>query len=207
MKNICYLFLILFFLSSCQSRTMRETKECIKAKVLTKLERLYLLPTDSVMNMYDLSNDSIVNFPDLSPYTIKSLDLSYNLLDTIIPRFLPKGLEKINLSHNKYSGWLWVYENTMCTLKELDISYNALAKIYVGEPLYRIIVSHNDLVKVDINHKHIQYLDISYNSNMSERVTFNPERIDTIVREGVANGRRLISPNTPPLPHPTFLAE
>lgn len=85
----------------------------------------------------------------------------------------------------------------MHTLKELDISYNALTKIYIGEPLYRIIVSHNDLVEVDINHRHIQYLDISYNPNMSERVTFSPERIDTIIREGVANGKQLITPNAP----------
>lgn len=75
MKNMRYLFLISLFLSSCQSRTMRETKECIKAKVLTKLERLYLLPTDSVMNMYDLSNDSIVDFPDLSARSILLISL------------------------------------------------------------------------------------------------------------------------------------
>ena len=76
-----------------------------------------------------------------------------------------------------------------------------------GGPLYRIIVSHNDLSSVCLNHKNIQYLDISYNSNMSERVTFNPAKIDTIVREGVADGKRLLAPNAPPLPHPTFILE
>lgn len=64
---------------------------------LTKLETLFLLPYDSVMDYYDLSNDSIVNFPDLSAFTIKSLDLSYNLLETINPFFLPKGVERLNL--------------------------------------------------------------------------------------------------------------
>lgn len=198
-KNASYLFLLLLLLLSCQPRIKRESKEekDVVVKELTKLEQLYLLPNDSVMNAYNLSSDSIIDFPDLSGYTIKALDLSGNLLDTIITQYLPKGLEKLNLSHNRYSGQLRIIENTMHTLKELDISYNALVEIYVGEPLFRIIVSHNDLVEVDINHKNIQYLDISYNSNMTERVTFSPERIDTILREGVADGKRLISPNAP----------
>lgn len=177
-----------------KANTLELSQEEIK---LTKLEKLLLLPQDSLIFSYDLSNDSLRTFPDLSAYTIKTLDLSGNMLDTIIPHYLPKGLDKLNLSHNRYSGQLRIIENTMHTLKELDISYNALKTIYVGEPLYRIIVSHNDLVEVDINHRHIQYLDISYNSNMSERVTFSPEKIDTIIREGVADGKQLVSPNAP----------
>lgn len=177
-----------------KANTLELSQEEIK---LTKLEKLLLLPQDSLIFSYDLSNDSLRTFPDLSAYTIKTLDLSGNMLDTIIPHYLPKGLDKLNLSHNKYRGQLRILENSMHTLKELDISYNALKTIYIGEPLYRIIVSHNDLVEVDINHRHIQYLDISYNSNMSERVTFSPERIDTIIREGVADGKQLVSPNAP----------
>lgn len=177
-----------------KANTLELSQEEIK---LTKLEKLLLLPQDTLIFSYDLSNDSLRTFPDLSAYTIKTLDLSGNMLDTIIPHYLPKGLDKLNLSHNKYRGQLRILENSMHTLKELDISYNALKTIYVGEPLYRIIVSHNDLVEVDINHRHIQYLDISYNSNMSERVTFSPERIDTIIREGVADGKQLVSPNAP----------
>lgn len=177
-----------------KANTLELSQEEIK---LTKLEKLLLHPQDSLIFSYDLSNDSLRTFPDLSAYTIKTLDLSGNMLDTIIPHYLPKGLDKLNLSHNKYRGQLRILENSMHTLKELDISYNALKTIYIGEPLYRIIVSHNDLVEVDINHRHIQYFDISYNSNMSERVTFSPERIDTIIREGVADGKQLVSPNAP----------
>lgn len=177
-----------------KANTLELSQEEIK---LTKLEKLLLLPQDSLIFSYDLSNDSLRTFPDLSAYTIKTLDLSGNMLDTIISHYLPKGLDKLNLSHNKYRGQLRILENSMHTLKELDISYNALKTIYVGEPLCRIIVSHNDLVEVDINHRHIQYLDISYNSNMSERVTFSPEKIDTIIREGVADGKQLVSPNAP----------
>lgn len=87
------------------------------------------------------------------------------------------------------------------------MSHNALNRIDISPPLYRINVSYNDLAIIDLNHKNIQYLDISYNSNMSERVTFNPAKIDTIVREGVADGKRLLAPNAPPLPHPTFISE
>ena len=207
MKNAGLIFFVLLFLLSCHAGSKKGTLEYVSVKKLTKLEHLFLLPSDSVMNAYDLSNDSIVSFPDLSAYTIKTLNLSGNLLDTIIPHFLPKKLEILNLSHNRYSGQLRIKEGTICALREIDLSYNALSSIYVGGPLYRIIVSHNDLFEVDINHKNIQYLDISYNSNMSERVTFNPAKIDTIVREGVADGKRLLAPNAPPLPHPTFILE
>lgn len=197
MKNISYILLVSFLLLSCSVGNKKETTQQFPMKEPTKLEMLFMLPFDSVINHYDLSNDSIVEFPDLSAYTINSLDLSNNLLDTIIPHFLPKEIEKLNLSHNKYSGQLKIMEKTFYTLKELNISHNKLIRIYVGDPLYRIVVSHNDLVEVDIDHRNIQYLDISFNSNMPERVTFNPMLIDTIIREGVANGKPLIVPNGP----------
>lgn len=197
MRNIIHILLMHMILLSCQPINNNSINKSVDVTKLNKLEQLFLLPIDSVMCSYDLSNDSFMDFPILSAYTIKALDLSGNMLDTIIPHYLPKGLDKLNISHNRYRGQLRILENSMHTLKELDISYNALTKIYIGEPLYRIIVSHNDLVEVDINHRHIQYLDISYNPNMSERVTFSPERIDTIIREGVANGKQLITPNAP----------
>ena len=197
MKYLTYILLFSPFLLSCRMGIKNESGKQPLTKELTKLERLFLLPYDSVMVYYDLSNDNIENFSNLSAYTIKTLDLSGNLLDTIVPHLLPKKLEKLNLSHNRYSGQLKIKEGTICTMREIDLSYNALTNIYVGGPLYCIIVSHNDLVEVDLNHKNIQYLDISYNSNMSERVTFNPEKIDTIVREGVADGKRLLALNAP----------
>lgn len=195
MKKVYFTFLL--FLFSCQFGSKNGIVESTSVKESTKLEQLLALSVDSVIATCDLSNDSIVDFPDLSAYSIKTLDLSGNLLDTIIPRFLPKKLEKLNLSHNQYSGWLKIKKNSFSTLKELNLSYNKLKRIYVSDPLYRIILSYNDLTDVDVNHKNIQYLDVSYNSNMSERVTFNPTIIDTIIREGVANGKPLISPNQP----------
>ena len=195
MKNIIYILLVSFLLS-CGMMSKKEAIDQLPTNELTKLETLFLLPYDSVMDYYDLSNDSIVNFPDLSAFTIKSLDLSHNLLDTINPLFLPKGLEKLNLSHNLYCGFILIKKNTIPSLKELDMSHNALNRIDISPPLYRINVSYNDLAIIDLNHKNIQYLDISYNSDISERVSFEPLWIDTLVRDGVADGKRLLGPMT-----------
>lgn len=194
MKHVVYTFIVVFLLLSCRVSNKKETAGQAPVRELAKLEKLLLLPRDSVMATYDLSNDSIMAFPDLSDYTIISLNLSYNLLDTIIPEFLPKSLERLCLSHNRYSGYLEMHKPKMPTLKELDISFNSLTRIGIGDPLYRLIVSHNDLGDIDINHKNLQYLDISYNSNMSEKVSFEPLWIDTIIREGVADGKRLLGP-------------
>lgn len=114
--NIIFFALLLL---SCNSGSNKRKAEVER---FTKLEEFLLLPFDSVMNMYDLSNDSIVDFPDLSSYTIKSLNLSGNLLDTIIPHFLPKGLERLNLSNNKYKGSVNIRRYTIPSLKEVDLS-------------------------------------------------------------------------------------
>lgn len=196
MKYLICILLFSPFLLSCRMGIRNESGKQPLTKELTKLEKLFWLPYDSVMVYYDLSNDNIENFPNLSAFTIKSLDLSHNLLDTINPLFLPKGLEKLNLSHNLYCGFILIRKNTIPYLKELDMSHNALNRIDIAPPLYRINVSYNDLNVIDLNHKDIQYLDISYNSDISERVSFEPLWIDTLVRDGVADGKRLLGPLT-----------
>ena len=196
MKYLICILLFSPFLLSCRMGIRNESGKQPLTKELTKLEKLFWLPYDSVMVYYDLSNDNIENFPNLSAFTIKSLDLSHNLLDTINPLFLPKGLEKLNLSHNLYCGFILIRKNTIPYLKELDISHNALNRKDIAPPLYRINVSYNDLNVIDLNHKNIQYLDISYNSDISERVSFEPLWIDTLVRDGVADGKRLLGPLT-----------
>ena len=75
MKNIGYVFFF-FFLISCKVGNKNKVVELPVVEELTKLEKLFLLPQDSVMDYYDLSNDSIVAFPDLSGYIIKSINLS-----------------------------------------------------------------------------------------------------------------------------------
>ncbi|WP_302121259.1 hypothetical protein [Bacteroides caecimuris] len=194
MKNAGLIYFVLLFLLSCHSGSKKGTLEYVSVKKLTKLEHLFLLPSDSVMNMYDLSNDSIVDFPDLSSYTVKSLNLSGNLLDTIIPHFLPKGLERLNLSNNKYKGSVNVRRYTIPSLKEVDLSYNTLDSIRITEPLYRIILSHNNLVFIGLNQKNVQYIDVSYNIHLNRLVRFEPSLIDTVISEGVAGGKPLIGP-------------
>ena len=206
MKKTIYITVLLSFLFSCKSeRKQNDTEQTAIPEVkLSKLEQLYLLPTDSVLNFYDLSNDSITEFPDLSAYRIRSLDLSYNLIDenliteTVIALF-PQGIEVLSLSNNKLSGDFFISLKSMkeqdsYTLKELDVSYNKLNKLATGFPLYRIIASHNDLTYINFNSKNTQYLDISYNPNLSNKINFDPYNIDTIVRVGIANDKPLDGP-------------
>ncbi len=40
----------------------------------------------------------------------------------------------------------------------------------------------------------INYLDISYNTHLSNQVDFHPSEIDTVIREGVADGKPLVGP-------------
>ena len=87
MKYLIYILLFSPFLLSCRMGIRKESSKQPWTKELTKLKKLFLLPYDSVMVHYDLSNDNVENFPNLSAFTIKSLDLSHNLLDTITPLF------------------------------------------------------------------------------------------------------------------------
>lgn len=183
-----------FLLLSCQVDKKSKVVDVSVSGKMTKLERLYLLSHDSILQSYDLSNDSITHFPNLSKYTINNLDLSGNLLDTLIIDFLPKKLERLNLSYNYYKGKVKIYENTLPDLKELDISHNELEVIVIFEPLQRIILSYNNFGLISLNHEHLHYLDVSYNSRLTQEVSFEPTQIDTVVREGVAEGKRLYGP-------------
>ncbi len=157
-----------------------------------KLERLHQISPDSVIAHYDLSGDSLKEFPDLSGYTIRSLDLSHNQLDTIIPERLPTGLEKLDLSHNRLEGELEVKKKSMPTLRELDLSYNKLEGISVRERnLQKLILAHNNLYeRVDVEaegYDNIWYLDVSHNENLHLNKKTFPKKdlgIDTFLVEG-----------------------
>lgn len=194
MKKIIYLLLVSLLILSCGMRNKKEVTQQLPVKEFTKLEELYLLPYDSVMDYCDLSDDSIVDFPNLSVYTIRSLNLSGNLLNIIVPQFLPKGLEDLDISNNRYKGYVNIRRYTIPSLKELNLSYNSLDSIRVTEPLYRVDLSHNNLVFIGLNQEHMQYLDVSYNIHLSRLVRFEPSLIDTVISEGVAGGKSLIGP-------------
>lgn len=209
--NKIYIFLIVLLSFSCTGKGQRKQpeSEIVEEKKLSKLELLMLLPRDSVMVYYDLSNDSISEFPDLSDYTIKSLDLSHNLLDTVIVNYLPKGIIILDLSYNYFCkifklkidddwrpDWKKLYEET--TLREINLSHNKLTGIDIGFPLRKIVVSYNDITYIDFSHFNIEYLDISNNPNLSNVVQFDPYVIDTIIRDNIANDKELVPSNWDP---------
>ena len=205
--NKIYIFLIVLLSFSCTGTGQRKQpeSEIVEEKKLSKLELLILLPRDSVMDYYDLSNDSIADFPNLSDYTIKSLDLSYNLLDTVIVDFLPKEIVTLNLSYNSfcnvftfridpqwqlhYSERRKLYEKS--TIREIDLSHNRLTGIDIGFPLREIDISYNDITYINFNHGNIEYIDISHNPNLSNVVGFDPYMVDTIIRNNISNDKKL----------------
>ena len=160
---------------------------------LSKLERLRQEPPVRIMDRYDLSGDSLTEFPDLSMYAIRSLDLSHNLLDTIRSERLPLGLVNLDMSHNRLSGKLTVKYLALPHLHELDLSYNALTAISLTNYVDRIILSHNKLGwKIELGEIYrIPYVDISYNENIYKAVRFDPEKVDTLVCEGLPGGDRV----------------
>lgn len=194
MRIISYILLVFMILLSCQPKNKSSINKDVDVAKLTKLEKLFLLPIDSIIYSYDLSNDSIIDFPDLSAYTIKTLDLSGNMLDTIIPHHLPNKLECLNLSNNRYKGYVNIRRYTIPFLKEVDLSNNSLDSIRITEPLYRILLAHNNLVSIGLNQKNVRYLDVSYNIHLNRLVRFEPSLIDTVISDGVAGGKNLLGP-------------
>ena len=194
MKRTIYFILSLCLLAGC-----RQAPKPVE-QPLSKLEQLYRICPDSVMEFFDLSNDSLTEFPDLSRYVIRSLNLSHNLLDTVIPERLPLGIEKLDLSYNCFRDTLEIGDVlrdeknipippfriiVIPTLADLDLSHNSLRYLLVwGSLLRRLDVSHNDSLD-DINiSRDLQYLDVSYDRNLG-RLAFDPRRIDTLVQEGI----------------------
>ncbi|RNC64973.1 hypothetical protein [Proteiniphilum sp. X52] len=209
--NRIYICLMLLPLFSCTGGTsQKQTGEhTVAAEKQSKLERLMQLPRDSVIDYFDLSYDSISDFPDLSDYAIKSLDLSNNRLDTVIVDYLPREIVTLNLSYNSFHKIFefdidpqWqltererrkLYDKA--TIREIDLSHNRLTGIDIGFSLRKIIVSHNDITYINFSHGNIQYIDISYNPNLSNVVQFDPYVIDTVIRDHIANDKKLIPSN------------
>jgi hypothetical protein len=193
MKKAYFVLISIVVLISCRENRKISGQQTESTKEPGKLEFLSTLPVDSIIDFYDLSNDSIREFPDLSGYTIKSLDLSNNELDTFIVNFLPKGIEKLNLSNNLLRNFYILetkssYEN----LKEIDISENRISSVSIGLPVRKINASHNELTSISFSHKNIEYVDVSYNPNLSNVVGFDPYKIDTVIHNNIANNRKLI---------------
>ncbi|RNC64975.1 hypothetical protein D7D25_08740 [Proteiniphilum sp. X52] len=178
---------------SCRENRKISEQQTESGKEPGKLELLLTFPVDTVIDFYDLSNDSIREFPDLSVYTIKSLDLSHNEIDTFIVDFLPKGIEKLNLSNNLLRNfYILEIKPPSNNLKEIDASHNRISSVSIGVPIRKINASHNELTSISFSHKNIEYVDVSYNPNLSNVVGFDPYKIDTVIHNNIANNRKLI---------------
>ena len=195
-----------FFICSC-SNTYKD---------YSKLEQLHRVHPDSVMDYYDLSDDSLKEFPDLSRYVIRSLDLSHNQLDSIIPERLPLGLERLELSHNRIEGLWYVKPYSFPTLKVLNLSHNRLEgslimrrnaffnlteadlshnklEGFIGPYLRKLVLAHNRL-DYELEAAVTDYLDVSYNKDLYPRLSPNMDGVDTLVRTGAAGGKPLSFP-------------
>jgi hypothetical protein len=192
MKKAYFVLISIVVLISCRENRKISGQQTESTKEPGKLEFLSTLPVDSIIDFYDLSNDSIREFPDLSGYTIKSLDLSHNEIDTFIVDFLPKGIEKLNLSYNLLRKVITPEIKPYNNLKEIDISHNRISFVYIAEPVRKINASHNELTSISFSHKNIEYVDVSYNPNLSNVVGFDPYKIDTVIHNNIANNRKLI---------------
>ena len=190
MKTLIGLMFILPLLASCK----QGQKPQPIPEELTKLERLYRIRPDSVMKHYDLSNDSLTEFPDLSRYVISSLDLSHNLLDTIIPERLPLGIERLDVSYNRLKGRFLIKDKSLPTLRELNVSHNCLELLGVSGNLQRLNMSHNKINYINLGK--MQYADVSYN-DLDEIgnyiiVDFWPVWVDTLIHEGIKEGKKIV---------------
>lgn len=163
-----------------------------------------------MMDCYDLSGDSLKEFPDLSRYMIRSLNLSHNQLDTIIPERLPLGLERLdlshnrieglwyvkpysfptlrvlNLSHNRLEGSLIMHRSSFFSLTEVDLSHNRLEG-FIGPRLRKLVLAHNRL-DYELDAAVTDYLDVSYNKDLYPRLSPNMDGVDTLVRTRLREG-------------------
>lgn len=145
-------------------------------KPLNKLTIFLSQQKDSIISFLDLSNDSIRSFPDLSAYTICELDISYNLIDTLDWKLLPKGIRTLNISHNKLKELhLGYYECAFdigssyvsTSIKKLNCSYNIITRFFfAGEP-DTLLINNNDLVVFEVvgPETKTKYLDVSDNND------------------------------------------
>lgn len=211
MMTKIYLLLLLALGPSCSEAPKQRVQQQQKSipprhAKQSKLERLKRMPKGKKIVHCDLSHDNIRRFPNLSGYTIESLDLSHNHLDTVIVNYLPKGLIRLNLSynqlkknlrmsidpHNKLSFKELTRRYASHPLRELNVSHNQIKWLSISFGVRKIMASHNDLRSVSFNHTNIKYLDISNNPHLSNVVDFTPEDVDTIIRNGIANDKPLI---------------
>jgi Leucine-rich repeat (LRR) protein len=139
--------------------------------------------------------------PDFLPKEIRQLDLSFNRLnylynqpdDTLARFFLPPTLSKLDLSHNQLSDFFMMRNKEEGpSLSELNLSYNRLIYIGISLQIRKIDASNNDLLNIGIYHENnLKYVNVSDNPRLSNRVNFDPSKVDTLIRHNIANDKPL----------------
>ena len=240
MKKIYFILalLLLFLCTSNRETTSSEKPDEVVVMEeeevivpLTKLNALLLFPPDSLIKHVDLSNDSLSFFPDLSNRRIKSLDLSHNQIDTFIIGFLPKGVEKLNLSFNSLRSFNTIpferippwtmeirdMEGRMSTLTDLNLSNNNLTAQFISTqaPVRRLDISHNDLTGVSFTYRatsdddndqvwRVNYFNIAHNPRLSSVLDVSFIVVDTLIRNDIADNN-WITLVPPPPPEPLLM--
>ncbi len=194
------LFLFALVFLSCVERKAEQATSAtaeVVSDTRSKLERFLNNPTDSVYQHVDLSGDSIRQMPDLSAYTIESLDLSNNQIDSLIELNLPRKLQKLNLSYNRLH---WRVEVKQIGLCEINVSHNTIRFFVFRPPIERAIATNNGMWGIHFDQaEQLQYLDVSNNPQMDHEMMFDHTVIDTIVRHNTAGGKPFERFELPPL--------
>jgi len=105
------------------------TSTVISCKSIPDFEYSKLTKTDTIYKL-DMSNRNLKEQPNLSGYTIVDLNLSNNKILDFNETFLPKGVQKINLSNNK----LKAFHCQKTIIQNLNLSNNLLTTVQM--PLY-----------------------------------------------------------------------
>lgn len=209
-------FVLIFFLISCKKEEHKISLKPIK-KEKSVLEIISELNKSDTISHLDLSHKKLDSLPDLSKFMIKSLNLSYNNLDTIPLNYLPLTLKKLNCSNNNltqfiarnykncYIPELKTYHNSDLNLEEINLSYNQLKNVIIKTLSIeknkilpkKIIVSNNKIENLSIN-DNIHYLDISNNPNINPEVLFAVEKIDTLLQTNNPKKLETKRPAPPP---------
>lgn len=214
-------FALIIFLISCKKEEHTISLKPIKkeksvSEIISELNK-----SDTILHL-DLSHKKLDSLPDLSKFLIKSLDLSYNNLDTIPLSYLPLTLKKLKCTNNNltqflarnyknsYIPELKSYHNSDLNLEEIDLSNNQLKNVIIKTLSIeknkilpkKIIVSNNKIENIGVN-DNINYLDISNNPNIKPEVLFDVEKIDTLIQTN--NPKKIVTKRlSPPPPIPCY---
>lgn len=116
MKKNKFILLLILTLSSCKSIHDFDYGK------LTKTDTIYKL---------DLSNRNLKEQPNLSDFTIIEFNLSKNKISEFKETFLPKGIQKLDLSNNKIEK----FRCEKIIIQNINLSNNKLTLVQM--PLYK----------------------------------------------------------------------